>query len=241
MSIRWLAPIVFIAALPSAAVAQVASPSVARRVVVGNEVEQAATPQPAQGPAPPAPATPPARPQDERRTHQQIVEQRMEEADQRRMERRTTQSKGINIRIDATVIESHGEQVTGRKVLTITLVDGERGSVRSAQQVPFQPKGSAGYSYRAAPLNMDALAVLRDDGRIKVALALEYRGAPSDPETSPGPAPNTVVTTAGTMDEGIRQNVTVVLESGTPLGVAQSANAIGDRRVALEVKATILK
>jgi hypothetical protein len=202
---------------------------------------QAAAPQPPQGPeASPNPAAP-DRAGRERQAHQEIVEQRLREAEQRRLERTTAQSKNVNVRIDATVIESHGDQVTGRKVLTITLVDGEWGSVRSTQQVPFQARGSNTYSYQMAPLNMDAKALLRDDGRIRVSLTLEYRGAPSEAETSPGPAPGTVITTGGAVDQGIKQTVTVVLESGTPLIVAQSADAVGDRRVALEVKATVLK
>jgi len=199
---------------------------------------QAAAPQPAQTPAAPA-AAGPAR--GEREAHQEIVVKRMREAEQRRLERAAPQSKGVNVRIDATVIESRGEQVTGRKVLTITLVDGAWGSVRSAQQVPFQPKGSSGYNYRTAPLNMDAKATLLDDGRVKIELTLEYRGATVDAETSPGPAPGTAAINMGAMDEGIKQSVAVVLESGKPLIVAQSADAVGDRRVALEVKATVLK
>ena len=200
-----------------------------------------AAPQPAAAPAAPAAATPAARPRGEREAHQEIVQQRMQQAEERRRERAASESKGVNVRIDATVIESHGEQVTGRKVLTITLVDGEVGSVRSTQQVPFQPKGSSTFSYQSTPLNMDAKATLRDDGRIRVFLTLEYRGGPTDAEASPGPAPGTIVTTGGALDQRIRQTVTVVLESGKPLIVAQSADAVGDRRVALEVKATVLK
>jgi len=199
---------------------------------------QAAAPQPARAPAAPA-AAGPAR--GEREAHQEIVAQRMREAEQRRAERAASQSKGVNVRIDATVIESRGEQVTGRKVLTITLVDGAWGSVRSAQQVPFQPKGSNGYNYRTAPLNMDAKATLLGEGRVKIELTLEYRGAPMDAETSPGPASGTAVVNMGAMDEGIKQSVAVVLASGKPLIVAQSADAVGDRRVALEVKATVLE
>jgi hypothetical protein len=202
---------------------------------------QAAAPQPDQAPAAPAPPAPAVRPRGEREAHQEIVQRRIQEAEERRTKRAASESKGVNVRIDATVIESHGEQVTGRKVLTITLVDGEMGSVRSTQQVPFQPKGSPAFSYQSTPLNMDAKATLRDDGRIRVFLTLEYRGGPTDAETSPGPAPGTVVTTGGALDQGIRQTVTVVLESGKPLVVAQSADAVGDRRVALEVKATVLK
>jgi hypothetical protein len=249
MCTRLIASLVFAASTPLFAAAQVAAtaptPATPAVAPVAAPSPQEA-PQAAQAPQAPQPAQAPAAPSTGSQSRAARAETRaasqQERAETRQRRPEAVQSKGVNVRIDATVIESRGEQVTGRKVLTITLVDGEWGSVRSAQQVPFQPKGSAAYSYRTSPLNMDARATLREDGRIKVALTLEYRGGPSDVETSPAPAPGTaVVTAAGAMDEGIRQNVTVVLESGKPLVVAQSADAVGDRRVALEVKATVLK
>jgi uncharacterized protein (DUF4415 family) len=247
MSSRLLALVAFAIALPALAAAQVAprpapgSPpaAVVTGPIAAASAEQAAAPQPAQAPQAPVAATP--RPRPEREAHQEEVAQRMNEAERRRVAREEVQSKGLNVRIDATVIESHGEQVTGRKVLTITLVDGEWGSVRSTQQVPFQAKGSQSFSYQPAPLNMDARATLREDGRIRVSLTLEYRGAPSEPETPPGPSAPVATMVPGAVDQGIKQTVTVVLDSGKPLIVAQSSDAVGDRRVALEVKATVLK
>jgi hypothetical protein len=146
-----------------------------------------------------------------------------------------------NIRIDATVIESRGEQVTGKKVVSVTVVDGETGAVRSSQRVPVpQPVAKEGtntpvttFSYVSAPLNMDARAKLQEDGRVRVSLTLDYRGAADAQTTDNREAP--------TLNEGIRQTVTVLLDPGKPLVVAQSADAVGDRRVALEVKATVLK
>ena len=89
---------------------------------------------------------------------------------------------------------------------------------------------------------MDARAFLRDDGRIKVALTLEYRGVPADQGTVSDQQPEAAPVAIGPpVDDGIKQNVTVVLESGKPLIVAQSSDAVGDRRVALELKATLLK
>jgi hypothetical protein len=224
----------FIAGLVIAATATLVAPA-------PSAAQEAPEAQPGQPPAPPRAPAPAQRPRGEREVHQEVVAQRMQQAEERRKERAASESKGVNVRIDATVIESRGEQVTGRKVLTVTLVDGAWGSVRSTQQVPFQPKGSAGFNYRTAPLNMDARATLRDDGRVKIELTLEYRGAPMDAETSPGPAPGTAVVNMGALDEGIKQSVAVVLDSGKPLIVAQSADAVGDRRVALELKATVLK
>ena len=51
------------------------------------------------------------------------------------------QGKDVNIRIDATVVESRGTQVVDKKVISLTCVDGEW-VVRSSQQVPFKAKGS---------------------------------------------------------------------------------------------------
>src|SRR5215218_3073217 len=150
-------------------------------------------------------------------------------------------SKGVNIRIDAAITDSRGEQVLGKKVVTVTVVDGRSGQVRSTQQVPFHMKGTNGFSYQNAPLNMDAEALLREDGRVIVSLTLDYRGGAPDVGNEADAAPPSGDRVSGTLDQGILQSVTVVLESGKPLIVAQSADAVGDRRVALELKATVLK
>jgi hypothetical protein len=138
------------------------------------------------------------------------------------------QGKDINIRIDGTVIESRGDKVVDKKVISVTCVDGRGAFVRSSQQVAFRAKGSDGFSYRDAPLNMDADVTLRDDGRVLARITVEYR----TPATSES---------GDAIDGGIRQSVSVVLQPGVPLMVAQSADAVGDRRVALEVTATVLK
>jgi hypothetical protein len=193
------------------------------------------TPAPAQAPTHSRPAARAEAQQQRAEARQEIVEARLEAMKQRNVEEAAErQSKGINVRIEATVIESKGEQVTGRKTLTLTLVDGEAGSVRSMQVV--HRKGMA--QYKSAPLNMDAKAFMRADGRVKVGLTLEYQGGGSQDESQPS-ATETLL--GDPLDGGIKQTVVVVLESGKPLIVAQSADAVGDRRVALEVKATVLK
>ena len=85
------------------------------------------------------------------------------------------QGKDINIRIDGTVIESRGDKVVDKKVISVTCVDGRSAFVRSSQQVPFRVKGSEGFAYRDQPLNMDADVTLRDDGRVLARITVEYR------------------------------------------------------------------
>jgi len=138
------------------------------------------------------------------------------------------QGKDVNIRIDGTVIESRGDKVVDKKVISVTCVDGKGAFVRSSQQVPFRVKGSEGFTYRDQPLNMDADVTLRDDGRVLARVTVEYRTVST---SESGDA----------IDGGIRQSVSVVLKPGVPLMVAQSSDAVGDRRVSLEVTATVLK
>ena len=136
--------------------------------------------------------------------------------------------------IDATVAELRGSQVLDKKVISVTCVDGDSGSVRSTQAVPFKVKGSDGFSYRDMLFNMDAAVALRDEGRVWTKITVDYRSTPRSPA---GDVPNEDEAIPG----GIRQSVAVVLQSGVPLMVAQSADAVGDRRVSLEVTATVMK
>jgi hypothetical protein len=85
--------------------------------------------------------------------------------------------KDINIRIDATVIESRGDHVVDKKVISVTCVDGKGAFVRSTQSVAFKAKGSEGFNYQDAPLNMDADVNLRDKhGRTPLTYATTPAG-----------------------------------------------------------------
>ena len=88
-------------------------------------------------------------------------------------------------------------------------------------------------SFTRVPLNMDARGRIRDDNRVQAQVTLDYnRGSVEFGESG---------TQRVARDSGIRQSVSVILENGKPLVVAQSADPEGDRRVTLELKATILK
>jgi hypothetical protein len=185
---------------------------------------------------PPPPAAPP--PPGARRSVRPPQPRPASAPESRRAERDVNYtSKGINIRIDATVTESRGEQILGRKVISVTLVDGENGAVRSSAMVPISqsndgPKAWPG-DFQRVPLNMDAMVRLRDDNRVHARVTLDYnRGSVDIGESGAGRAAR---------ENFIRQSVSVILDNGRPLIVAQSADPEGDRRVTLELKATVLK
>ena len=76
-------------------------------------------------------------------------------------------------------------------------------------------------------LNVDATPRLQKDGRISLQLAVEYR--PRE--------------TAETLDamSPINEYLTVLLHSGKAIVVTQAADPSSDRKVTVEVTATILK
>ena len=121
------------------------------------------------------------------------------------------------------------------KVVTVVVADGEEGRVRTI----VVPKGG-----HAAPLNVDVRPHVQSNGRILVRLALQYdlgRGPSEEAEEPPAPGAAPTVVIAPADRSSVNETVAVVLENGRPMIVTQSADAVTDRKVTVEVKATVLK
>jgi hypothetical protein len=135
-----------------------------------------------------------------------------------------------NVRVELTLSDQAGARPPVKKTMTLTLGDGERGSVRSRPQIAVTPQpGSPTRMFQTLPLNVDARPVLVS-GRIKLLLIVEYSSAE---QSQPGgdAVPKADVNFSGQ----------VLLESGRPMVVAEAADPVSDRRVTVEVKATVLK
>ena len=79
-------------------------------------------------------------------------------------------------------------------------------------------------------MNVDARPFVSVDGPIQLELTLfTARPAEADKDTL-NPRPTE-----------INQSLTVVLQSGKPMLISQAADPVSDRKVIVEVKATILK
>lgn len=77
-------------------------------------------------------------------------------------------------------------------------------------------------------LNVDALARSRAGGKTWLSLTFEYIAASS--ATNPAERPGE-----------INESVVVMLDDGKPLVVTQSADPASDRKVTVEVTATVIK
>jgi hypothetical protein len=126
----------------------------------------------------------------------------------------------VNIRFDVTIIDEGGPQPS-RKTVSVTVADRQSGLVRSAVAVLGMPG--------VVPVSLDALPMLERDGRIRARLTLEYSPRPGgDPKEPSRPVE-------------MRLSFGIILENGKPVVAAQAADPVTDRRVRVEVTATVLK
>ncbi len=133
----------------------------------------------------------------------------------------------INLRIELAITDQRGGSAPVKKTITAVIADGHNGMIRAESQIA--PNSSV-------PLHMDASPEILDDGKIRVNIGLQYdlpRLATSN--TEPG------LTNFSPNKMELRENVTLILESGKPIVVTQSADPMSDRQVTVEVKVTILR
>ncbi|HMB81546.1 MAG TPA: hypothetical protein VKI43_15815, partial [Vicinamibacterales bacterium] len=172
----------------------------------------AATPQPGQAPrtaTPPAAAprtiTPPAA------------------APAAAPERPRREGQPVNVKVDLILTDQRGGAPAIKRTVTVLAADGYTGSIRTQSQVT---------QVGPVPLNVDASPTLLADGKVRMAINLQYDW-PAPIEA--GSARGTVTSTS------LHDQLMFILENGKSMIVAQSADPVGDRQVTVEVKATILR
>ena len=129
----------------------------------------------------------------------------------------------INIKVDVTITDQRGSGTPTKKTLSVIVADQQSGMVRSESLIP---------NIGTVPLHIDAEPEILSDGKVRLRFSLNY-DVPVDSQATP--APERVAKTY------IRESLSLILESGKPMLVTQSADPVGDRQVMVEVKATVLK
>ncbi|HEU0108553.1 MAG TPA: hypothetical protein VFT38_20375 [Vicinamibacteria bacterium] len=125
----------------------------------------------------------------------------------------------VNVRLEIKLTERGATGEPAVKVVSMTVADRANGMIRASGDAP-----------RPAALNVDATPSI-DDGKIRLNLGLEYKVTESSPDAKVMPPPV----------RATRQQIFVILENGRPLVVADSADPATDRRLQVEVTATILR
>jgi hypothetical protein len=163
----------------------------------------------------------------------------------------------VNVRLDVVITYQVGNTAPVKRSATVTVADQGRGSLRSGTQVavpetqlssagaPVKP-GDAGtpapvtpmtrFQYRSVGLNVDANRVGIYGNKARLELSVEFSAID---EKSPDTGKPLVSPSFPTFS----QNLTLVLENGKPLVIAQTSDVVDTvvRKQSVEVTATILR
>jgi hypothetical protein len=126
----------------------------------------------------------------------------------------------VNIRVELAITETHGSNAPSKKTVFLLTRSDSRASVRSNMVV-----GNTGMG-----LNVDIRPRVERDGRISLNLTFNYV-----PELSGESAPGV------NRPPDLNETMEVFLVDGKPLLISQSADPKGDRKVTVEVTATVVK
>lgn len=147
-------------------------------------------------------------------------------------EARPEPGQPVNVRLELTITDQTGPGEPTKKVVTMFVADRQNGSIRTQGSV----RDSATGNWRNVTINVDARpfiqregADLRSTGIVRVDLGLEYQPtAAADKGGSPIPS-------------NLNERITVYVDDGKPVTISQAADPISDRRISVELKATVLK
>ena len=140
-------------------------------------------------------------------------------------------TKRRNVNIEIAITDQAGTAEPLKKVVTMIVSDRHMGSVRSSGNVVAPIEGSPVSERRIVILNVDASPVVHSDGSMLLTLNLEYVPRPEDaPDTLKKPAP-----------AELKERMAVTLESGKPMVISRAADPGSNRRITVEVTATVMK
>ncbi len=132
-----------------------------------------------------------------------------------------------NVQVELTLTDQSATATPDKKIVSMVVSSGSWGKIRSTGNV--RP---AGVPPLIVQLDVDARPFVAVDGPIQLELTLNY---------SPPGAQLPDQENAKARPTSINQSLTVVLQSGKPMVISQAADPVNDRKVLVEVKATVLK
>jgi hypothetical protein len=133
----------------------------------------------------------------------------------------------VNVRVEITITDQRGDAPPILKTVTKTVADRTWGRIRTNADVITK------LGPRQVILNVDTFPRVLPphvaQGKLKVDMTIDYRPVAAESDTDKS---STAV---------VNETLTVILDDGKPMVISQSADPTTDRKVKVEVKATILK
>jgi hypothetical protein len=137
--------------------------------------------------------------------------------------------QSLNVKLDITITDMTGPGEPLRKTVSMVVADRFAGSIRTAGTQVMTANGP-----QPLTINVDATPTVLKDGAIRLVFGLEYQPRPGGDNTAQG-------TSTPTRMSQINERMAVIVQDGKPLVISQAADAGSDRKVTVELKATVLK
>jgi hypothetical protein len=141
----------------------------------------------------------------------------------------------LNVKVEFTITDQIGTKPPVKKTMTMMVADRESSRIRTSAdyyvKLTRETKQGAAESYldrRSAPLSVDVNPTV-EGNKIRLDFSIEYT---VDGDAGEGVPPSKT---------NVSERLAAVLDSGVPMVVAQSSDAVSDRKVTIEIKATIVK
>lgn len=128
-----------------------------------------------------------------------------------------------NIKIELTITDQAGPGDADKRTVSMIVADRKVGSVRSSGTVL-----TSGGRFPVT-LNVDASPVIVKDGLVRLDIGLEYIPKPSSENAS------------GEGRAQLNERMGLLVESGKPLIISQASDPTSNRKISVELTATILK
>ena len=143
---------------------------------------------------------------------------------------RRQKSPLVNVRLEFTITDQTGTKPPAKKTVMMLVADGESGRIRTNNEYYLRLSSDKGnYRGTSLPLNIDAAPEVEGNKiRLRVSLDLQSQDDPAMPELPAG-------------SSKLQESVSSIVTDGVATILSQSADPLTDRKVTLEVKATILK
>lgn len=133
----------------------------------------------------------------------------------------------VNVQIELTITDEMAADAPQKKTVSLIVSDGNNGRIRASANA--RPSDRTGVV--PAALNVDALPRIQPNGLIQLYVTMFYQPLRTVQAGDP----------AQTSPTELNQSLSVLLRDGQPLVVSRAADPVTDRRISVEVKATILK
>ena len=132
--------------------------------------------------------------------------------------------RDLNLQVEITISDQLGTQTPDKKVVSMLVADATFGRIRASADAQL----ITGVGKVGTGLNVDVRPTVLEGDRILLELTVEYTPFRESGQVTQRP---TV----------LNESLSVILQSGKPMVVSQAADPFADRKIAVEVRASIVK